>query len=147
VPAYDFNWQTGYRFVEPKPFPKGTRIHCVAHFDNSEKNLNNPNPDDRVKWGTQTWDEMLIGYFDIAIPKDQATRPSPFELRAEELIVQFDKNFDDKVERREAPLKFQIVFAQLDLDSNGELTAEEVAEAMEKYKDQLRGRRGRRNRE
>ncbi len=147
VPEYDFNWQTAYRFTEPKSFPQGTRIHCVAHFDNSEKNLNNPDPEERVKWGTQTWEEMLIGYFDIAIPKDKATRVSSFERRAEELIVQFDKNFDDIVERREAPLKFQIVFAQLDLDSNGELTAQEVAEAMEKYKDQMRGRRKRRKRE
>ena len=147
VPAYDFNWQTAYRLTEPKTFPKGTRVHCVAHFDNSENNLNNPDPDDRVKWGAQTWEEMLIGYFDIAIPKDKVTRLSPFERRAEELIVQFDKNYDDKVQRREAPLKFQVFFMQLDLDQNGELTVPEVAEAIEKFKDKF-GRRGRgRNRD
>ena len=44
VPRYDFNWQTAYRLAEPKELPEGTRLHCVAHFDNSEDNLNNPDP-------------------------------------------------------------------------------------------------------
>src|SRR5947209_3410771 len=35
VPAYDFGWQSVYRLVEPKRMPKGTRIECLAHFDNS----------------------------------------------------------------------------------------------------------------
>jgi peroxiredoxin/mono/diheme cytochrome c family protein len=69
VPRYDFNWQTSYRFTEPKPLPEGTRVHCVALFDNSEKNLNNPDPTKTVRWGDQTWNEMMIGYFDIAFPK------------------------------------------------------------------------------
>ncbi len=143
IPEYDFNWQTAYRLNEPMDFPKGTRIHCVAHFDNSEENLNNPNPDEAVRWGNQTWEEMLIGYFDIAIPKDKAESLSPFQRRAEELLAQFDKDLDNKVDRREVPLKMQVIFATMDLNSNGELTVEEIAEAMEKYKDKLPGRRNR----
>ncbi len=68
VPQYDFNWQTAYRWLRPKLLPRGTRIHCVAHFDNSEDNLANPDPEKTVRWGDQTRDEMMIGYFDIAIP-------------------------------------------------------------------------------
>ncbi len=68
VPRYDFNWQTTYRLTEPKKVPAGTKMHCVAHYDNSEKNLNNPDPTSRVRWGDQTWNEMMIGYFDIAYP-------------------------------------------------------------------------------
>ena len=68
VPHYDFNWQTAYRLTQPKSLPAGTKIHCMAHFDNSEENLANPDPDKAVRWGDQTWDEMMIGYLDIAIP-------------------------------------------------------------------------------
>ncbi|MCA9075472.1 MAG: thioredoxin family protein [Planctomycetaceae bacterium] len=141
IPKYDFNWQTAYRLTEPMDLPKGARIHCVAYFDNSEKNLANPNPDETVRWGTQTWEEMLIGYFDIAVPKEAAEHLSAYERRAEELVARFDKDLDDKVGRREVPLKMQIVFATLDLDGNGELTVTEIAEAMEKHKDKFQGRR------
>ena len=67
IPRYDFNWQTGYQFETPKLIPAGTVIECVAHFDNSEKNFANPNPAKAVRWGDQTWDEMMIGYYDMAL--------------------------------------------------------------------------------
>ena len=67
VPSFDFNWQNGYLFKEPKRMPAGTRIVCTAHFDNSKGNFSNPNPNRTVRWGDQTWDEMMIGYFDMAV--------------------------------------------------------------------------------
>ena len=70
MPRYDFNWQTSYVFDEPKQLPKGTRLHCTAHFDNSADNPANPDPSIPVRWGDQTWEEMMIGWFDIAVPKD-----------------------------------------------------------------------------
>src|SRR5207249_2910044 len=51
VPRYNFNWQSVYRYAEPKVIPKGTKIHCLAHFDNSAKNPNNPDPTRMVRWG------------------------------------------------------------------------------------------------
>jgi peroxiredoxin len=72
VPRYDFNWQTAYRLKTPKTMPAGTRIHCVAHFDNSAANSANPDPASTVRWGDQTWEEMMIGYFDIAVPVGSA---------------------------------------------------------------------------
>src|SRR5262249_37049327 len=65
VPHYNFNWQGGYRLAEPKAMPKGSKLHCTAHFDNSAKNLNNPDPTALVKWGDQTWEEMMIGWMDF----------------------------------------------------------------------------------
>jgi peroxiredoxin/mono/diheme cytochrome c family protein len=62
VPGYDFNWQNTYRFAEPLKVPRGTRIDCVAHFDNSAENPANPDPDKTVRWGDQTWEEMMIGW-------------------------------------------------------------------------------------
>jgi len=63
VPRYDFNWQLSYVFPEPKLLPKGTELHCTAHFDNSAANLANPDPTKTVTWGDQTWEEMMIGWF------------------------------------------------------------------------------------
>jgi hypothetical protein len=62
VPHYSFNWQTRYEFRDPVAAPKGSRIECVAHFDNSTKNKWNPDPTKTVRWGPQTWDEMMIGF-------------------------------------------------------------------------------------
>ncbi len=70
MPRYDFNWQTSYIFDKPMELPAGTTMHCTAHFDNSADNPANPDPTKTVRWGDQTWEEMMIGWFDIAIPKD-----------------------------------------------------------------------------
>ena len=64
VPRYDFNWQLTYHLAEPLVMPKGSKLHCTAHFDNSANNKANPDPTKRVGWGDQTWDEMMIGYID-----------------------------------------------------------------------------------
>jgi hypothetical protein len=64
VPRYDFNWQLVYRLKEPLRLPRGSRIDCVAHFDNSTANKYNPDPRREVRWGDQTWEEMMIGWFD-----------------------------------------------------------------------------------
>ncbi len=75
VPNYDFNWQNVYRLAEPKHIPKGTTVLCEAHYDNSAANLANPDPTKTVKWGEQTWDEMLIGYIDYI--DDQPRQSGP----------------------------------------------------------------------
>jgi thiol-disulfide isomerase/thioredoxin len=64
VPKYNFNWQSVYRCTEPIAIPKGTELHCIAHFDNSAKNLNNPDATKAVRWGDQTWEEMMIGWIE-----------------------------------------------------------------------------------
>ncbi len=67
VPKYDFNWQLGYTLDKPMVIPKGSRIECTAHFDNSPNNPYNPDPTKEVKWGDQTWEEMMIGWFSVAV--------------------------------------------------------------------------------
>ncbi|HEX4000803.1 MAG TPA: redoxin domain-containing protein [Pirellulales bacterium] len=64
VPRYSFAWQSNYRCAKPIHLPKGTRLECVAHFDNSADNPANPDPTKAIRWGDQTWDEMMIGYVD-----------------------------------------------------------------------------------
>lgn len=67
VPRYRFDWQNQYVLAEPKRMPEGTRLRCEGHFDNSEENPSNPNPSVAVRFGEQTWQEMLVGYFDMAL--------------------------------------------------------------------------------
>jgi peroxiredoxin/mono/diheme cytochrome c family protein len=73
VPQYDFGWQTTYILAEPKRIPKGTRMECLAHFDNSKDNLNNPDPTVDVRYGPQTWEEMCYGWFEICLADQDLT--------------------------------------------------------------------------
>jgi peroxiredoxin/mono/diheme cytochrome c family protein len=66
VPRWDFNWQLDYVFTEPKLMPKGTVLACEAHFSNSPDSPTNPDPTQWVRFGEQTWDEMMIGWFTSA---------------------------------------------------------------------------------
>jgi len=62
VPRFDFNWQTFYWLSEPKRVPAGTQLTCVCYYDNSRYNLNNPNPAANVRTGSQSTDEMMVGW-------------------------------------------------------------------------------------
>jgi len=67
VPKYDFGWQTDYWLAQPLSVPKGTKIRVAAHFDNSPANRANPDPKATVRWGDQTWEEMMIGFFTYTV--------------------------------------------------------------------------------
>jgi hypothetical protein len=76
VPKWDFNWQLTYMLAKPKLLPKGTEIEVIAHYDNSANNKFNPDPSKDVRWGDQTWEEMMIGFFStIAEPPTAPTAP------------------------------------------------------------------------
>jgi hypothetical protein len=70
VPNYSFSWQLWYVLDQPKLLPAGTTIECTAHFDNSPNNPANPDPKKEVRYGEQSWDEMMIGFFDVAVSMD-----------------------------------------------------------------------------
>jgi hypothetical protein len=67
VSNYDFNWQLNYRLAEPLLLPAGTRLACAGYFDNSANNPRNPDPGAQVRFGEQSWEEMMIGFFDVAV--------------------------------------------------------------------------------
>ncbi|MDZ4852471.1 MAG: redoxin domain-containing protein [Pirellulaceae bacterium] len=145
VPHYDFSWQTTYRLAEPMKLPAGTKMHSVAHFDNSANNLSNPDPSKTVTWGDQTWDEMMIGYFDLAIPRANADKISESgqapanatatnrrsladgaQLDGKAIMEMLDVNHDGKISKEEAPQRLQAVFDRLDGNKSGDLTAGEL---------------------
>jgi hypothetical protein len=67
VPRYDFNWQITYQLATPKVLPKGTKVEVIAHYDNSTANKFNPDPTKDVRWGDQTWEEMMIGFWGTVV--------------------------------------------------------------------------------
>lgn len=80
VPHYDFNWQTIYFEAKPEQVqlqsfrepsvPNGTRIDLFAHWDNSVNNRVNPDPKATVRWGDQSWDEMIFAWVGVVVPRD-----------------------------------------------------------------------------
>jgi peroxiredoxin len=72
VPRFDFNWQLWYHLSEPKLLPKGSVIRTTAHYDNSADNVFNPDPTINVRYGDQTWEEMMFGWYSTIVPRDQA---------------------------------------------------------------------------
>ena len=67
VPKYDFNWQLTYYLAEPLHLTKGTKLEVTAYYDNSPNNVYNPDATKEVHWGEQTWEEMMMGYFNVAV--------------------------------------------------------------------------------
>ena len=141
VPKFDFNWQTSYRLQEPIKLAAGTRIYCTAHFDNSKFNLNNPDPTKMVRWGDQTWEEMMIGYFDVAVPKREGQAAStsrtgrtpggtPVSLR--DRLSQADTNKNGRLERSEASGRLGLLFVFWDQDRDGVLSREEIKQGLER---------------
>jgi hypothetical protein len=74
VPRYDFNWQHTYVLAQPKLLPAGTVITAKAHFDNSPNNKFNPDPTQEVRYGDQSWEEMMIGFGALVYDADKSER-------------------------------------------------------------------------
>ncbi|RME04663.1 MAG: thiol-disulfide isomerase [Deltaproteobacteria bacterium] len=67
IPNYDFNWQIIYHFADPPRIPRGSKILCIAHWDNSPNNPRNPDPSRRVTFGFQISDEMMNGWMNYIV--------------------------------------------------------------------------------
>ncbi len=140
IPNYDFNWQNSYQLAEPIEIPQGFAIECIARYDNSEQNLVNPDPNAVVRWGDQTWDEMMIGFFEVAVPRGywesrqsrQPKEPSAADKEraqktADTLFERFDANRDGRIDRDELPSTFRIfAFHRYDWNDDRVITIEEV---------------------
>jgi hypothetical protein len=110
VPRWDFNWQNTYQFAEPLKVPKGARLHAVAHWDNSRNNPYNPDPDKEVRFGLQTWEEMMVGWCVYTWERpDTAVKLAGRKAdEADELFERFDRNGDDVITPDEIPQEFKL---------------------------------------
>jgi hypothetical protein len=143
VPRYDFNWQHVYALQTPLELTDGISIHCSGFFDNSENNLVNPDPSAVVRWGDQTWEEMMLGFMEIAVPLKTKKPGRVFQEReltakeeaeaaraARDLLKRFDKNGDGRVERAEVPDSFAVfAFRRMDHDGSKTISYEEALRA------------------
>jgi hypothetical protein len=77
VPRYDFNWQLLYRFKEPVFVKKGSRLIVTFTYDNSPANRSNPDPNEVIRWGDRSEDEMMtswIEYLDATPGRTESAR-------------------------------------------------------------------------
>jgi hypothetical protein len=78
--SWDLNWQLSYKLAEPLTLPAGSRIRATGWWDNSANNPANPDPKVNVAWGEQSWEEMLVGFVDVAVDA-QGDRRSVYQRR------------------------------------------------------------------
>ena len=93
IPRYDFNWQITYQYQQPLAVKAGSYLEVTAHYDNSADNPANPNPKARVRFGDQTEDEMMIGYFEwIQSSSDNSIHmPDELKNKVDTLVSQMKK--------------------------------------------------------
>ena len=89
VPKYDFNWQITYELATPKVLPAGTKVEVIAHYDNSANNKFNPDPSKEVKWGDQTWEEMMIGFWSTVVEVPAKTSSTAAAVDAVESVTRW----------------------------------------------------------
>jgi hypothetical protein len=151
VPHYDFNWQHVYEFAQPLPIGSIGTLEFQATFDNSQANPVNPDPAQHVTWGDQTWEEMAVAFFEIAVPRERAStseraamftatetenRRAKIAKFATNFLRRFDDNEDGHIDRSELPLSTgRFGLRSLDENQDGRLTRSEVERAAERRGD------------
>lgn len=131
VPNYDFNWQHVYQFAEPIPLRDVRSVEIEVAFDNSAGNPFNPDPTQYVRWGDQTWEEMAIGFFDIAVPRSDTTAQ---DIGSQDILPDLDEieEMNQRSEAREAALDTKVdefvndFFKRFDKNNDGVVTREEL---------------------
>jgi mono/diheme cytochrome c family protein len=113
VPRWDFNWQNVYQFQEPIKLPKGARLYAVAHWDNSRNNPYNPAPEKAVRFGLQTWDEMMVGWVAYVYerPEEAAQLLKKPVSPVDALFDRLDRNGDDVITPDELPDQWRAALA------------------------------------
>lgn len=136
VPNYDFNWQRYFQLQEPIHAPAGTRLIHRTVYDNSEANLSNPDASKLVRFGEQTWEEMLYGgvSFRFEHKEDDVREVDIGKNLAGITIGYMDLNMDGKVELTEMPERMRqglaMAFVILDKNKSGGLEFDEFQQLM-----------------
>ncbi|WOJ93609.1 redoxin domain-containing protein [Congregibacter variabilis] len=132
VPNYDFNWQRTYNFTEPKNVPAGTRIVHRTIYDNSANNLGNPDPQEVVRWGLQSEQEMLYGSMGYSWTDETTAQPihDPVLAQMSQLMGFIDADMDGVASKEEMPDRMLKSigdnWSKLDRDADGGLNIQEL---------------------
>lgn len=136
VPRWDFNWQNVYQLKEPIKLPKGSKLHAVAHWDNSKNNPLNPAPEKAVRFGLQTWDEMMVGWVAYVWERPETAEEiakHPIS-QADAFFERLDRNGDDVITPDEIPDQLKPAMALAKFKPPEKMTREEFT----KFFDEIR---------
>lgn len=129
IPRYDFDWQLSYDYETPVDVAKGATLTIDATFDNSADNAENPDPTQRVRWGQQTTDEMLIGYLEYELRDGGAPigggRVRDVVADRARQFAAFDEDGDGAIERNEGGPAVRRSFDAADADHDDRVTRAE----------------------
>ncbi len=141
LPRYDFNWQHTYYLEKEKPIPAGSKVIARWIYDNSEKNLSNPDPKRTVPWGEQTTEEMLANYVHYRWVGETVQNPREDyeeEIKAGMMMGILDSSLDGKLQAAElsGPVGSRLgkAMPMLDTDKDGVLSQAELGVAMKGFR-------------
>ncbi len=132
VPHYDFNWQHTYVLKDPLPLTNLKNFSFLATFDNSANNPFNPDPDDFVTWGDQTWEEMAIVFYEVARPRGNSAAKTAAQLAASTPRSADEAPKNDEFQKNVEHQRLADEYMQdLDRNRDGKLSYDEVERAVQ----------------
>ncbi|MFZ4686148.1 MAG: redoxin domain-containing protein [Hyphomonadaceae bacterium] len=138
VPFYDFNWQRMYEFEKPIDIPAGSKVIATYVYDNSKRNPANPNPNEKIVWGDQSFEEMFYTSLRYLWKDETAKDQKNYDqlLNRTRLLGMLDDNIDGKVQMAElrGPFKERIgnplAFGVVDKNKDSGIDMEEFEAVM-----------------
>jgi peroxiredoxin len=131
VPRYDFNWQHTYEFREPIPLDTIDSLEFTATFDNSSENPFNPDPQEYVMWGDQTWEEMAVAFFEVSADK-HSEQSGRFARNSRKLDLSSEQNDAPKLESKATQFADDYI-KSLDLNRDGKVSYDEAPRMVQRY--------------
>jgi mono/diheme cytochrome c family protein len=135
LPRYDFNWQRTYDLVEPLLIPAGAKLLATYQYDNSVRNPANPDPNETVIWGDQSWEEMHYTsiYYQWTDETVEKEADATSQMRGSRLLGMMDDDLDEIVRPEEMKGRMggmlKARFAELDVDKSGGIDEREILAA------------------
>jgi len=138
VPFYDFNWQRMYEFETPVEIPAGSKLIATYVYDNSKRNPANPNPNETIVWGDQSFEEMFYTSLRYRWKDETAKDQKDYDklLNRTRLLGMLDDNIDGKVQMAELRGQFKdrignpLAFGVVDKNKDGGIDQTEFEAVM-----------------